>query len=90
MGAAREVLDEHRARLNIELADLHAAVEHAVDLSALPTAWPNVTLDAKRQALVFARTRVRLYPAGTHGRALDKRVTVKVLVETSDGTLAST
>ena len=30
--------------LNIELADLPAAVEHAVDLSALPTPWPNLTL----------------------------------------------
>jgi len=33
---------------------LPAAVEHAVDLSALPTAWPNKTLDEKRQAVLFA------------------------------------
>jgi hypothetical protein len=39
-----------RARLNIELADLPAAVEHVVGLSALPAAWPNMTLDEKRQA----------------------------------------
>jgi hypothetical protein len=54
-GAAREVPDEQQARLNVRLADLPAAVEHAVDLSALPSAWPNMTLDERRQALLFAR-----------------------------------
>jgi hypothetical protein len=34
-------------RLDIELADLPAAVEHAVDLAALP----NMTLYEKRQVL---------------------------------------
>jgi hypothetical protein len=80
-GAAREVLDEQQARLNIRLADLPAPAEHAVDLSALPAAWPNMTLDERRQALRFVRTRVTLYPSGTHGKALDRRVTVEFLVE---------
>lgn len=44
LGADREVLDDNRAWLNIELADLPAAVEHAVDLPAVPSAWPNLTL----------------------------------------------
>jgi site-specific DNA recombinase len=43
--AAREVLDEQQARLNIRLGELPAPAEHAVDLTALPTAWPNMTLD---------------------------------------------
>lgn len=79
-GAAREVLDEQQARLNIRLAGLPAPAEHAVDLSALPAAWPNMTLDERRQALRFVRTRVTLHPAGTHGKALDRRVTIEFLV----------
>ncbi|MGH9247276.1 MAG: recombinase family protein [Acidimicrobiales bacterium] len=79
--AAREVLDEQQARLNIRLGELPAPAEHAVDLTALPTAWPNMTLDERRQALLFVRTRVTMHPAGTHGKALHKRVTVEFLVD---------
>ncbi|MGH9214052.1 MAG: recombinase family protein [Acidimicrobiales bacterium] len=80
-GTAREVIDEEQARLNLRLADLPAAVEHAVDLAALPAAWPNMTLDEHRQALLFVRTKVTLWPAATHGKTLDNRVTVDFLVD---------
>lgn len=80
-GAAREIIDEQQARLNIRLGDLPAPAEHAVDLAALPAAWPNMTLDEHRQALLFVRTKVTLWPAATHGKALDNRVTVEFLVD---------
>ena len=35
-----------------------------------------MTLDEKREALLFVRTRVTLHPAATHGKAVDTRVTV--------------
>jgi DNA invertase Pin-like site-specific DNA recombinase len=79
--AAREVLDEQQGQLNFRLAAIPAAADHAIDLAALPTAWPNMTLDEKREALLFARTRVTLYPAATHGNALGDRVKVEFLVD---------
>jgi hypothetical protein len=80
-GTARVVLDEEQARLNLRLGELPAPADHAVDLSALPAAWPNMTLDERRQALLFVRTKVTLWPAATHGKALDNRVTIEFLVD---------
>jgi hypothetical protein len=90
--AAREVIDEQQTRLNIRLAELPAPDANAVDLSALPTAWPNMTLDERRQALLFARIKVTLWPVATHGKTLDRRVTVEFLVnpETRAPAIAST
>jgi DNA invertase Pin-like site-specific DNA recombinase len=80
-GTAREIIDEQQAQLNLRLADIPAATEHTIDLSALPAAWPNMTLDERREALLFVRARVTLHPAATHGKALDNRVTVDFLVD---------
>jgi hypothetical protein len=87
--AAREVIDEQQTRLNIRLAELPAPDANAVDLSALPAAWPNMTLDERRQALLFARTKVTLWPAATHGKALTNRVTVEFLVNPDTPTAAA-
>ena len=48
MGADREVLDDNRAWLNLELADLPAAVEHAVDLPAAVSAGTHGNAPDKR------------------------------------------
>jgi hypothetical protein len=78
--AAREVIDEQQALLNIRLAEIPAPDENVVDLAAVPDSWPNFTLDEKRQALQFARTHVTLQPASTHGKPLKDRVTVAFLI----------
>jgi hypothetical protein len=80
-GNAREVIDEQQAHLSIRLSEIPVPSEDVVDLSSLAEAWPDMTLDERRQALLFARTKVTLHPVGTHGKALDRRVTVEFLVE---------
>jgi hypothetical protein len=79
--AAREVIDEQQAQLNRRLAEMPVPGTSKVDLNALADAWPNMTLDERRQALIFARTRVTLWPTATHSKALDRRVTIEFLVD---------